>query len=555
MRAVAVSVWIFMNLVLVGMCGYAYLLWSQYWQYVERQHAQAAVTSASRGGLVYYYHGALSATAPARYTRSQPRFPRPRHQEGAVRPSLLAAHRSQLVVQLRRVLLEESSAFRNGGANPYGVRYVGPRSSHVGHSPRELVCELLDTARPRVLSRTDQPFVRLGLAHLLPAQPLLRERYNSCAIVTNAGSLHRSGLGEFIDAHDLVVRFNHAPTAGHERDVGRKTSLRVLNSQVVSRPQFDFLRSPLYRGVRLLAWDPANYTSTLDQYALAGAETSGTARRGVVAVVPQPRLRRVHAVLPAPCPPPRRQLPPAGPALPVGALGLHPGTHPGARAQEPALLGLPGSGPDTAPLRPRGHDGVRAVAASHPALPLLGLRRGPRLHLRRVAPSGRREAAGARPQLGRRRQRVLPGLPAHPGPPRPALLGPSPPRSRRCQRVLPGLPAHPGPPQPTLLGPSPQLGRRRQRVLPGLPAHPGPPQPALLGPSPPRSRRCQRVLPGLPAHPGPPQPTLLGPSPQLGRRRQRVLPGLPAHPGPPQPALLGPSPPRGHRLHRLRLKG
>ncbi|XP_063224605.1 beta-galactoside alpha-2,6-sialyltransferase 2 isoform X2 [Bacillus rossius redtenbacheri] len=266
MRAVAVSVWIFMNLVLVGMCGYAYLLWSQYWQYVERQHAQAAVTSASRGGLVYYYHGALSATAPARYTRSQPRFPRPRHQEGAVRPSLLAAHRSQLVVQLRRVLLEESSAFRNGGANPYGVRYVGPRSSHVGHSPRELVCELLDTARPRVLSRTDQPFVRLGLAHLLPAQPLLRERYNSCAIVTNAGSLHRSGLGEFIDAHDLVVRFNHAPTAGHERDVGRKTSLRVLNSQVVSRPQFDFLRSPLYRGVRLLAWDPANYTSTLDQW-------------------------------------------------------------------------------------------------------------------------------------------------------------------------------------------------------------------------------------------------------------------------------------------------
>lgn len=35
-----------------------------------------------------------------------------------------------------------------------------------------------------------------------------------------------------IDLHDIVLRFNHAPTKGHEKDVGSKTTIRVVNSQV-----------------------------------------------------------------------------------------------------------------------------------------------------------------------------------------------------------------------------------------------------------------------------------------------------------------------------------
>jgi len=58
-----VSVWIFINLVFVGMCGYIYLLWSQYWQYVERQHEHMAglISSAGSSGggssqIFYYYN-------------------------------------------------------------------------------------------------------------------------------------------------------------------------------------------------------------------------------------------------------------------------------------------------------------------------------------------------------------------------------------------------------------------------------------------------------------------------------------------------------------------
>lgn len=61
MRAIAVSVWIFINLVFFGMCGYIYLIWSQYWQYRTRhqQYADSLVKKSDNRPLVDYFQVSL----------------------------------------------------------------------------------------------------------------------------------------------------------------------------------------------------------------------------------------------------------------------------------------------------------------------------------------------------------------------------------------------------------------------------------------------------------------------------------------------------------------
>jgi hypothetical protein len=117
--------------------------------------------------------------------------------------SRVLAYKSQLVVQLRRVLLEEGSVFkaRGGSNNPYNVNYMGPHGSYVGKSVHELVCGLKQKVGSiRIISALDEPFLGLGLQGLFPRAPIFTDKYNTCAIVTNAGSLFGSGLGTFIGA-------------------------------------------------------------------------------------------------------------------------------------------------------------------------------------------------------------------------------------------------------------------------------------------------------------------------------------------------------------------
>ena len=62
------------------------------------------------------------------------------------------------------------------------------------------------------------------------------QRYGSCAVVGSAGHILGSGLGREIDKHDVVLRFNEAPTAGFEGDVGSRTTHRVVHYSEHIRP-------------------------------------------------------------------------------------------------------------------------------------------------------------------------------------------------------------------------------------------------------------------------------------------------------------------------------
>lgn len=132
----------------------------------------------------------------------------------------------------------------------------------------------------------------------LPAAPrdvLRGRRWGSCALVGNSGALLRARHGRAIDAADVVVRLNQAPTRGYEAHVGRKTTARLLNrawtlGYANSRevhPKYRWVPRlgarnyhPLERGVTLISsrTDPANFA------ALAGF-VAGRAQRPDVRVL------------------------------------------------------------------------------------------------------------------------------------------------------------------------------------------------------------------------------------------------------------------------------
>uniref|UniRef100_A0A0D9XWY7 Sialyltransferase-like protein n=1 Tax=Leersia perrieri TaxID=77586 RepID=A0A0D9XWY7_9ORYZ len=58
-------------------------------------------------------------------------------------------------------------------------------------------------------------------------------RFPTCAVVGNSGVLLGSGHGAQIDTHDLIIRLNNARIAGFAIDVGVKTSISFVNSNIL----------------------------------------------------------------------------------------------------------------------------------------------------------------------------------------------------------------------------------------------------------------------------------------------------------------------------------
>ena len=69
-------------------------------------------------------------------------------------------------------------------------------------------------------------------SHTFPEEHLFTG--NSCAVVGNSSNLLEYELGEEIDSHDFIIRFNHARVKGFEKYVGSKTNLRLINAHMVA---------------------------------------------------------------------------------------------------------------------------------------------------------------------------------------------------------------------------------------------------------------------------------------------------------------------------------
>ncbi|RVE58237.1 hypothetical protein OJAV_G00207250 [Oryzias javanicus] len=156
-------------------------------------------------------------------------------------------------------------------ANKHHVSYQGHRK--VARSADELLCQMKTQSQLRTVDGSEQPFSSLGWAKFVPSVPLQHRdkgkkgsSFKTCAVVSSAGAILHSGLGKEIDSHDAVLRFNAAPTEGYEQDVGTKTTIRIINSQILANPKHEFSTSSIYKNIMLVAWDPAPYTLNLDKW-------------------------------------------------------------------------------------------------------------------------------------------------------------------------------------------------------------------------------------------------------------------------------------------------
>ncbi|XP_006634828.1 alpha-N-acetylgalactosaminide alpha-2,6-sialyltransferase 5 [Lepisosteus oculatus] len=117
------------------------------------------------------------------------------------------------------------------------------------HQPTKLV-----TKPPR-----DQLSPLQGYSSIIDHKPL-KMHCDSCALVTSSGHLIGSGRGEEIDQTECVIRMNDAPTRSYRKDVGQKTSLRVIahsSMQRILRNHNELLNTS--QDTVFIFWGPSNY--------------------------------------------------------------------------------------------------------------------------------------------------------------------------------------------------------------------------------------------------------------------------------------------------------
>ncbi|XP_070538919.1 beta-galactoside alpha-2,6-sialyltransferase 2-like [Ptychodera flava] len=122
-------------------------------------------------------------------------------------------------------------------SNTEGIRYSGPSKRFRGSMKvTDVMCRMKKMNVVKTLTNDTSPFNEIGISKHFPERTFTETyKFSKCAVVGSSFHLNQSGLGEAIDNHDAVLRFNDAPTVGFEKDVGKRTTFRVVNSRAFAK--------------------------------------------------------------------------------------------------------------------------------------------------------------------------------------------------------------------------------------------------------------------------------------------------------------------------------
>ncbi|XP_076599938.1 ST3 beta-galactoside alpha-2,3-sialyltransferase 7 [Chaetodon auriga] len=90
-----------------------------------------------------------------------------------------------------------------------------------------------------------------------------------CVVVGSGGVLHGSHLGSHIDQHDIIIRMNNAPVPGFERDVGSRTTIRLIYPEAAPHSAIEYKKTTMVALVAFKGLDLDWLTSVITKQPLS----------------------------------------------------------------------------------------------------------------------------------------------------------------------------------------------------------------------------------------------------------------------------------------------
>ena len=287
---------LFMSFVLIFMSIYYYIIFSIYIKshsdpiahnYVDQDFAESNYKSVVKG---YQHHQRIKGSPPVKPVLLTPVSGSDwlgSYSNQSSSPQLIND-----IKKFKEYILSELNRRESDAANillhpevrmnRYNVKYVGRKGIYA--PSRNRLCSMdFKTISPTFPGLREKHltewFPRRSLARaikeIMATDPegstdngLKSNKYYSCGLVTNSGSLKGSKSGSAIDRHDLVLRFNDAPIDGFEDDVGSKSDIRILNSKLFSSKNFNISNSNYMDSKVIIVWDPYEYFVSKQRYAI-----------------------------------------------------------------------------------------------------------------------------------------------------------------------------------------------------------------------------------------------------------------------------------------------